>query len=318
MLLIITNSYDGTTDLLIPRLPADSVFRLNCDLLESYAIEVANDHFSITDETGRHITSDRIQKLYYRKPWIDSHDSQTTSTQASRFVHEELRYLITEIVNLLLINGKIVLVEPYAERRCGKLIQLMVAKEYFATPSWWVTHNTAPRASTVPKIVKTLSGEQVLNGQVLYTTKVDTLRLNPSYPWFVQDYVNAVKDLTIVFCRGKCFAFVLDRTFVEQSPDWREFISEAQTWTPYNLPQSLLTSICNYMGHLRLHYGRLDFLMTAENEAMFCEVNPNGQYAWLDLEGRNGLLDCIVNEISANTPVHRIPYLNPIVLPSSA
>ena len=144
MLLILTNSYDGTIDLLVLRLPKNSFFRLNCDLVDAYEIEVTNDGFSISDKSGRKITSDQVQKLYYRKLWNNSDDNQSTF---SRFQYEEMRYLITEIVNLLWIKNKIVLVEPHAERRCGKLIQLMVAKNYFATPTWGFSYRKIAKTS---------------------------------------------------------------------------------------------------------------------------------------------------------------------------
>ena len=38
------------------------------------------------------------------------------------------------------------------------------------------------------------------------------------------------------------------------------------------------------MGDLGLVYGRLDFLLTAD-DTVFLEVNPNGQFGWLDTPG---------------------------------
>ncbi len=56
-----------------------------------------------------------------------------------------------------------------------------------------------------------------------------------------------------------------------------------------------------YMKALRLDYGRLDFLLDADNRYWFCEVNPNGQFAWLDLDDAHGLLSSITEEISPAT-----------------
>ena len=161
MLLILTNSYDGTTDLLINRLSAGKVFRLNCDLLPAYKIEVTNDGFIVEDSTGRLIKSHQITKLYFRKPWVDSINHSPASDGTDKFCNAELRYLIAEIVNILWIQGKIVLVEPYAERRCGKFIQLMIAKNYFDVPDWIFTFHTLAASRTKSQIVKALSGEQV-------------------------------------------------------------------------------------------------------------------------------------------------------------
>jgi glutathione synthase/RimK-type ligase-like ATP-grasp enzyme len=172
-------------------------------------------------------------------------------------------------------------------------------------------HKTA-KASKFTKIVKSLSGEQVDLGKVFYSTRVNPSQLDPKYSWFIQDYVQAIKDITVVFCRGKLFAFELKRSFLKRSSDWREFIPEGQKWISCKLPVKLCNRIKSYMKHLQFDYGRLDFLLTPKNEFVFCEVNPNGQYAWLDLEGKHGLLDCIASEISPITPVHPIPHLNPV------
>lgn len=43
-------------------------------------------------------------------------------------------------------------------------------------------------------------------------------------------------------------------------------------------------------------FGRFDFLRKGET-LYFLELNPNGQWAWLDLEYKNGIFECIANEI---------------------
>ena len=93
MLLILTNSYDSTTDLLINRLPKFGVFRLNCDLIDSYKIEMSRSGFSIEDNVGRCIIDSQVSKFYYRKPWIDSIDQYSKPDGSDRFRNEELRYL---------------------------------------------------------------------------------------------------------------------------------------------------------------------------------------------------------------------------------
>jgi hypothetical protein len=66
------------------------------------------------------------------------------------------------------------------------------------------------------------------------------------------------------------------------------------------------------MDDLKLSFGRLDFLLDDEERYWFCEVNPNGQFAWLDLSGEFGVLQAIVNEISPSTDHHSIPHEHPL------
>ena len=43
-------------------------------------------------------------------------------------------------------------------------------------------------------------------------------------------------------------------------------------------------------------FGRLDFLRQ-NGDLLFLELNPNGQWAWLDEDGRHGLLPRIAEEL---------------------
>ena len=43
-------------------------------------------------------------------------------------------------------------------------------------------------------------------------------------------------------------------------------------------------------------FGRFDF-MRKDGVLYFLELNPNGMWAWLDLEFKNGIFECVANEI---------------------
>jgi hypothetical protein len=300
-LLILTNSYDATTDVLLNKLDGASVFRLNFDQILTCRIRFNGDGFDISDSTGRTVNSQTVRKAYWRKPFHGEHEEQNLW---SKYVDAEMRYFLAELVNLLWSSRKLVLVEPFSERRTGKLLQLSCAQDFFAVPDYEFVLNDAPRATAA--VVKSLSSEP-LGDKVLYTTKVSTDELDLRYPWFVEQCIVASHDVTVVFVRGQMFAFSLDRSGLKDSVDWRESISTKQDWTPHSLPKYMCAAIANYMERLKLDYGRFDFLLDQQQRYWFCEVNPNGQFAWLDLNGEHGLLDAVVAEISPTTEIHPIP-----------
>ena len=160
-------------------------------------------------------------------------------------------------------------------------------------------------------MVKSLSNELVGEG-VLYTTRVETGSLAGKFPWFVESEISAHKDITVAFVRGKLFAFSLHRDFLEHSVDWRRFASPEQKWEGHLLPASMQEAVRGYMRALRLDYGRLDFLLDADSRYWFCEVNPNGQFAWLDLEDEHGLLSSITEEISPAAKTYPLPNKHPL------
>ena len=300
-LLIITNSYDVTTDLLLDRLGENSAFRLNCDQLSSYQIRIDNYGINISDPTGRCASSKTLTKAYWRKPFNEENDGEKLW---SKYVDAELRYALTEMVNLLWMQTRLVLVEPFAERRTGKLLQLRIAEDHFDVPAYEFLLNHDSRIRDA--VVKSLSGEPV-GDKVLFTSRARTEDLDRRFPWFIEQFVEGKKDVTVVFVRSEIFAFELERDFLDKSIDWRQFISPEQRWNVHAIPAALHGAIVRYMGILRLDFGRLDFLLDAEGRYWFCEVNPNGQFAWLDLSGEHGILRAVVNEISPATEHHPIP-----------
>ncbi len=117
-LLILTNSYDATTDVLLDRLSESSVFRLNFDQITKYRLRLNRNGFDISDPTGRTVSSNTVCKAYWRKPLNGENEKSEIWT---KYVEAEMRYVLTEMVNLLWADQKLVLVEPFAERRAGKL-----------------------------------------------------------------------------------------------------------------------------------------------------------------------------------------------------
>lgn len=306
-LLIITNSYDATTDLLIERLEGQPIFRLNFDQITHYKIRFDASGFRISDPTGRSLSSTAVRKAYWRKPFNGSQDAH--STEAMKYVDAEMRYVLTELANLLWAEQKFVLVEPFAERRTGKLLQLCQARYVFRVPEYEFLLNEEPSASEA--VVKSLSNELIGN-KVLYSTRAHTSDLDQHYPWLLQQYVPASHDVTVVFVRGQVFAFSLKRDFLDKSIDWRRFISPNQKWSQHTLPESVSKAITAYMNTLSLDFGRLDFLLDEEQQYWFCEVNPNGQYAWLDLVGSHGVMDAVTREISPSSQIHPIRRRHPL------
>ena len=150
-LLIITNSYDMTTDLLLDRMPDQNVLRLNFDQLALYHLLVDQSGFEVSDPIGRTITSHSVQKAYWRKPF---NGPEAEADHSAKYVASELRYLLSEIVNLLWMDQKFVLVEPHAEQRTGKLVQLKLARHIFNVPTYHFLLNRKPASGT--SVVKSL------------------------------------------------------------------------------------------------------------------------------------------------------------------
>ncbi len=315
VLLLVSNSYDTTGDLLVFHLGPDRVFRFNFDLWSDYRFEITDKGFFLADPTGREISSDDVAKLLWRKPVSRRAYRLVSRSDEERYYDGEVLYAMREMVNLLWMSGKVVLVEPFAEQHYGKFVQLRVAARHFRAPPYQFrkgVKSVFPEGDGV--VVKSLTMEPVGADEareLLFTTRVDDKELSPDCPWMVQRYVRAEKDVTVAFVRDRLFAFELDRkSFLDSVADWRELPSDwdEARWRPHALSNEAASGVFGFMGDLGLHFGRLDFLWTPDGY-YFLEVNTNGEWAWLDTEGRHGLLPKVVEEVSPDTPLHPIPAL---------
>jgi hypothetical protein len=319
-LLLYTNSYDGTSDLVVDRLGTENVFRLNFDLWRDYRIEITPDGFEICNPLGRSLRLEDVSKVYWRKPapTLEIFPERGLSPEDC-YMEGELWYALRDLVNLLWQKGRLTLVEPFAEHRIGKLVQMNVARKFFEVPAWKFTRgNPWGEKEAEPAVVKSLTLNRVADRSVIYATKIAPQELDPGAPWFLQDYVEAVADVTVVFVRGELFAFELERNFTARSIDWREVSLEpdAPPWRPHVLPERIATAVRDYMAMLSLHYGRLDFLLGASGRYAFLEVNPHGEWGWLDPHGEGGVLEAILRTVSPATPLHPLPVTPAFSMPA--
>jgi len=299
MLLILTNSIDSTTDEIVRRIGTDRVFRFNIDLWREYSIEIDACGFRLTDPTGRAVESTGVKTCYVRKPSFDEPLTIPAGGCPEAWVRAQMLYVCQEIYTLCHEAGTVRLVEKGAERRFGKFVQLRLAARFFPVPEWKFVKRFSSPIFSQPTVAKTLVADFVEHYRMFYTTPVQSGSLDPTYPWFLQDEVDADADLTVVYVAGRCFAFTLDRSTFS-GVDWRRHINTQDlAWTRWHLPPELQHGIQGFMDEAGLAFGRLDFLLKGPT-AYFLEVNPNGQWAWLDIDGGQGIFDAVVHELTKN------------------
>jgi hypothetical protein len=150
---------------------------------------------------------------------------------------------------------------------------------------------------SAPIVVKAFGQNHTGNGGLLAVRKVDPSLLSPVYPWFVQkNIVDASHDVTVVCVGEQLFAYELARDhFVGEDCRFPSFLQDLP-WNPIALTEDQTTAIRSFMKATGFTYGRIDFLRDPEG-LWFLEVNPNGQFAWLDPESKNGLIDAVAQSI---------------------
>ena len=309
---IYTNSYDGWADLLVDRLGGDRVFRFNLDLWREYEILIDPDGFRFANRAGRAVAATQVAKFLWRRPRTNQQLFPEKDFPREEIYEDgELAYAMRELWNRMYYAGKAVLIDPCSDQLAGKLTQARIAQRYFSVPAWKMVSGVKGSPGTPPAAVKSLTSQRVEARTTLYTSRVAEDELAPSSPWFIQEYIEADRDVTVVCIRGALFSFEFQRALLPPGIiDWRRAVEMepalAAKWEPRTLPNSLERGIGAFMQDMGLHYGRLDFLLSGETYH-FLEVNPNGEWGWLDPHGKAGILDTLIEELSPDTPCHPLP-----------
>ncbi len=178
-----------------------------------------------------------------------------------------------------------------------KAYQLEVAKKLgFAIPKTLISNVPASireffdtcNGQMIAKPVR--NGHMVQNGidHAVYTTKIktaDLISLDDAAlsPTIFQQLLPKKFDVRVTIVGERIFAAAIDsQSDLDASVDWRRTSNPALPHHKIALPAELESKILTLMRELNLQYGALDFVLTPTGEYVFLEINPNGQWLWLD------------------------------------
>lgn len=113
---------------------------------------------------------------------------------------------------------------------------------------------------------------------------LDKLELVRYAPVIFQEYVPGV-DLRITVIGSEIFAAEIDARKTSYPVDMRMAIGEG-TFRPVELPGAVADAVLGLQRRLNLDYGAIDMRRTDDGDHVFFEVNPAGQ--WLFVEQRTG------------------------------
>ena len=294
MHLILSNSQDATANMIVDGL-GDNVIRLNNDRHEDQEIQINNKGFSISDKFGRRVTNENLKTLILRK---FSPRPDNVSDEELYAFREYSRALESLLEWACWVSPEKVPINIFRIKQISKFNMAAVAEKYFFVPKWAFT--TKPSNSGLSNaVLKNLCGLPFKEAKIpeenstfVFVQPVELDELADGWPWYLQEKVDAKLDLTVAYIGGKTFGLKLNRGTFE-GVDWRKYIGTEvdANWELVTIPPDLHNKIDAYMKELKLDYGRLDFL--ADDDTLknitFLEVNPHGQWGWMDLNKNNGI-----------------------------
>jgi hypothetical protein len=106
-------------------------------------------------------------------------------------------------------------------------------------------------------------------------------------PMILQEYVPKRAELRVTIVADQVFAALIDsQASARTQHDWRHYDHDAIAYLPHQLPPQVEEACLRLLAYFGLRYGAIDFVLTPDGEYVFLELNPVGQWAFVqDLAG---------------------------------
>lgn len=104
-------------------------------------------------------------------------------------------------------------------------------------------------------------------------------------PMTFQENIPKALELRTTIVGHHVFTAAVNSQSVEGATyDWRkEGRALKDAWKPYDLPEDVEKKLRQLMAYFGLNYGAIDIIVTPDGRHVFLEVNPVGEFFWLEL-----------------------------------
>lgn len=123
------------------------------------------------------------------------------------------------------------------------------------------------------------------------------------FPSLVQKYVEKFAELRIFFIHDQVYAMAIFSQQSEQTKlDYRNYdrINPNRN-VPFALPETIKRKLIHFMNAIQLNCGSIDMILTPDNEYIFLEVNPIGQFGMVSRPCNYDLEKLIAHYLSYGT-----------------
>ena len=295
--LLFTNKEDVTTDFIVQELKDQNVdfYRLNTEEL-SKTVEINLDF-----EKERYVLIDNLDNelynlldftdIYYRRPELPSYDDPELTEGERTFLQVEIYYTLEGVYRLL--SEKHWFNNVYAIRNAeNKIYQLLLAKEAgLRIPTTLISNHYQSIESFLRNgnhIIKPVHNARVMDENhpmIVYTSEITKAITKKEAEYninYLQNKIEKRYDVRATFVGDRCFAVAIEsQQLKETCVDWRKGEHILQH-TPIDLPKNIQEKCISLMKRLDLHYGAIDFVLDNDGNYIFLEINPNGQWAWIE------------------------------------
>lgn len=309
-ILIISNRHDFACDYISASLyeREKQYLRLNTDDLSSLELmmDPVNSSLQIKYNNKQYLISESTLKtIYYRGPTYLRETSLDNLSMAEKLSRSQWAAFIR---SLMIFESCKWINHPssiyYAE---NKSVQLKKAFQVgFLVPDTQLTNSEKFINLIDPEnkkiVVKGIDTVYLNNGNhhaftytnVLNRDEVQQEDLSMA-PVFLQKYITPKIDLRVTVIDNNVFAVSILENNQGIEGDWR-LRKDNVTYNPIKLPQEIEQKCVRLVKALGLIYGAIDLVLTNDNY-VFIEINPTGEWAWLVEQTKLKIDEAIVNSL---------------------
>ena len=281
-------------------------FRLDTDLLlknrAQLSLRLHEERLSGALELsdGSSINLESIKSVWFRRSKPISAGHLRSDFESSQFIEREfsaaLFSLYTNLEDVFWMN------HPVCSRHVlehNKLLQLrLAALSGLATPQTMITNNPEELLAfceehggfiAVKALHATIFRDADGGAWAIYTNRVssDYLRERAgnisSAPIIAQEYISKMLELRITVVGNRVLTCAIHSQDSERTKDdWRRYDFDNVKHEQYELPSDIRFRLLDFMRRCGLSFGAIDMIVTPSGRYVFLEVNPSGQFGWIE------------------------------------
>jgi glutathione synthase/RimK-type ligase-like ATP-grasp enzyme len=307
MVLIITHKEDFTADFIVKKLNEKGLqyYRLNCeDILIKNNITL-----SLRQETEAIINGiSKFTSVWFRRTKLPKLDEFEPDIR--NYCHTEIDFFLKNL--WLSINAERWMSRPDKIYQAeNKFLQLRMAKELgFEVPETIMTGDVNVIKTFYDRtngnlIIKPLFQGRIIKDsfqKLIFTTKltqadVDELDERLPLPSLYQRYIDKSKEYRITVVNDKIFSASVDSQSNDETKiDWRR---KKLKFEQANLPSTTQRLCIELTKKLGLTFGAIDMIKSKNGEFVFLEINPSGQWAWIEIDTGLPISDSIIEYLNS-------------------
>lgn len=295
-ILLVTASYDAAPDYVGAALESRGVpyFRLDTDRFPSEIRASFHPYGDITISDGdKSISGKHIKSVWYRRNVAPTLPTDL-DTGIREFCERESRAFLEG--TLVGLPTRRWLSYPQAIW-CAehKPYQLTIAAQLgFTLPDTIVTNDEedirdfARGRQLVAKAVHSgyiagSHGNQAIFTSALGADDLEDLSGLVLAPVIFQERIKKTSDIRVTVVGGEIFATeILSQSRASSRVDWRATDDPHMEHRIHELPSSLAQRCSQLVSQLGLSFAAIDLALTADGRYVFFEINPNGEWLWLE------------------------------------